>query len=121
MEKLFVSYEIAKELKELGFNEPCFMYWDYDMEMKYKHLLNKYPVKNDMFLDLVCAPLTQQIIDWFDERGIDIEKPKKCALGYLPHVYKDEYCIWHGDYFETKHEATKEAIKQAIKIYKANK
>lgn len=27
MEKEFISYELALELKELGFDEPCFGYW----------------------------------------------------------------------------------------------
>lgn len=28
MQEQFVTYEIALKLKELGFNEPCFAYYD---------------------------------------------------------------------------------------------
>jgi hypothetical protein len=32
MEKEFISYEIALKLKELGFDEPCFDFYDNNQE-----------------------------------------------------------------------------------------
>lgn len=56
MEKEFVSYEIALELKQLGFDEPCLRYYDYFSK------LVEYGVYE-------CkAPLYQQVFRWFREK-----------------------------------------------------
>ena len=55
----FVSYEIALALKELGFNHPCFGY--YDSEWDFKFLPNK-----TKFLECeIAAPTFSQIFRWF--------------------------------------------------------
>lgn len=63
MIKEFVTYEIAKELKELGFNEECFgIYGRYSEEFAL--------VQNAILLckadpEVILAPLWQQVIEWF--------------------------------------------------------
>lgn len=62
MEKVFVSYEIALELKELGFNEPCFGY--YDCERDFQFLPNK-----SKFLECeFAAPTFSQVFTLFREK-----------------------------------------------------
>jgi len=66
MNKEFIPYEQALELKELGFNEPCLAFYngkflestDYDFD-------------NDTPKDIglcIVAPLYQQVFRWFREK-----------------------------------------------------
>jgi hypothetical protein len=56
MEKEFVPYEQALDLKELGFDEPCLMYYDYSLSL----------VESGVY---ECkAPLYQQCWRWFREK-----------------------------------------------------
>ena len=74
MEKEFVPYEQASELKELGFDEPCFGYyiggdWDhdeYDMTLQFEIDLSK---GNYLLDDKKCtAPTYSQAFKWFREK-----------------------------------------------------
>jgi hypothetical protein len=71
MKEQFVTYEISLSFKELGFNKPCFGYYDGRKDLE---LDDKFPCQNSdtMFncsntLDYACAPLWQQAIDWLRE------------------------------------------------------
>jgi hypothetical protein len=78
MESLFVPYEIALELKELGFDEPCFAhYCNGDLitktailkssTMLYYQQNNINP--NNQYKHQNCtAPLYQQAFRWFREK-----------------------------------------------------
>jgi hypothetical protein len=58
MESLFVPYKIALELKELGFDEPCFgMYYTKDGD-----------VRKCGGNEIGDAPLYQQAFRWFREK-----------------------------------------------------
>ena len=61
MNKEFVNYEIALALKELGFDEPCLMYYDYSWTL----------VESGVY---ECkAPLYQQAFRFFREKyGLDV-------------------------------------------------
>jgi hypothetical protein len=76
MEKEFITYEQALELKGLGFNEPCFGWFrstlipsnftEYFLETEFG--MNESPSDwvNSNFLDKACsAPLYQQAFRWF--------------------------------------------------------
>lgn len=84
MKNQFVTYEIAKRLKELGFNEPCFGYFTHSG--KY---ISKENIQNDFFEDSQCAaPLWQQAIDWLrNKHTIDI---------WVRNT-KDEEFVWNVD------------------------
>jgi hypothetical protein len=71
-EKDFVPYEQALELKELGFDEPCFTwYWD-DIGM-YNGLEFGNHNQNSNY---VSAPLFQQAFRWFREKyGLKVSFP----------------------------------------------
>jgi hypothetical protein len=138
MKKQFATYDIAKKLKELGFNEPCFGYYGKEEKLvRFPSLLPDNEVCNSYFEDLtapiVCAPLWQQVIDWFEDTyNIYIECPN-----YYKHTkgYKPEYeCRVNGKQlstslskgyggqaesvilFPTKHEAYIKATEEAIKL-----
>mgnify|MGYP003334793834 CR=1 FL=1 len=70
MNKEFCTYEQALELKELGFDEPCFCYW-YTQQGCFPSIRGKdiqfngwknYPDSN------TTAPLKQQVFRWFREK-----------------------------------------------------
>lgn len=63
MRKLFVPYELAVKLKELGFNEPCLArYYNNGKEFILK------PTANNLVGSyVVLTPLYQQVFDWFRE------------------------------------------------------
>jgi hypothetical protein len=72
MKEQFVTYEIAKLLKELGFNEPCMKYIytgntavNIDTYHECLPRLAYYFNKEDMCISI---PLWQQVIDWLREK-----------------------------------------------------
>jgi hypothetical protein len=65
MEKEFVPYNIALELKELGFDEPC-LAWHNSERL---FIDNHDAVNSKMEFDYCCAlPLYQQAFRWFREK-----------------------------------------------------
>ena len=81
MEKEFTPYEQALELKELGFNEPCFGYFSYE------ELIIEGRYKNSEHGRSISSPLYQQAFRWFREKHglVIVIKPIsdiKLELGY---------------------------------------
>ena len=72
MKKQFTTYEIAKLLKELGFNEPCIAHyiskegWQLDLTEGSFYFKDKPSKSVDTYS--ILAPLWQQVIDWFREK-----------------------------------------------------
>jgi hypothetical protein len=60
MKEEFVTYDTALALKELGFNEPCFMYIDDEGD----YIIDQ----TAEWLGAVKAPLKQQVFRWFREK-----------------------------------------------------
>mgnify|MGYP003419220078 CR=1 FL=1 len=65
MENLFVSYEVAKKLKEKGFDEGCLAWYD-----SFDNKLHTWRVGDalvhPMYIpDSIVAPIHKQVIDWF--------------------------------------------------------
>lgn len=66
MEDLFVKYNTAQKLRDLGFGKPCIAFWNNYREV---HLNVTY----DMADQHLKAPLYQQVLDWISEEyGINI-------------------------------------------------
>lgn len=90
MEKQFVTYEIASQLKELGFNEECLGYF------KLNEMENHYHISILMYNKLsseILAPLWQQIIEWLGEKydiKIQIEPTHACYNIGIYKYYEDE-------------------------------
>ena len=71
MTKEFVPYWLALELKELGFDEPCFGYYLEDgtwTPASYSKKGTVYPSNTDLLPDWSAAPLYQQAFRWFREK-----------------------------------------------------
>lgn len=103
MKHLFVPYEIAFELKNKGYNEPCFGWIhesDTEVHVLYKHSSSP---------GYVVIPIYQQVIDWFRNQKIKIvENPQG---GWNIYVEYDGKYTLNGEYW-----GIDEAIKNAINI-----
>ena len=121
MEKEFVPYEQALALKELGFDEPCFGF--YDESLYFPNNENQYGTFCNQKLDAssCSAPLYQQAFRWFRE---------KYRLNSL--IIDSKSYDWYFDindmqiddvvsemlYFKTYEEAELECLKKLIEIVK---
>ena len=115
MNKEFIPYEQALELKELGFDEPCFgKFYHNHLEIGGSWLnseFNKDKKDGNIF---TSAPLYQQVFRWFREK-------------YNAHIYPQKFTenTWHvswGDWespvFETYEEAELECVNFLITTLK---
>jgi hypothetical protein len=78
MNKEFVPYKMALELKELGFDEPTSFYWEDD-------IIKPLPMKDEVGgfnfnrhstadANWICAPTINQVLRWFEEKhGMYVE------------------------------------------------
>jgi hypothetical protein len=85
--KEFVPYELASELKGLGFDEPCFGYW------KMSDWLIEEKTRTDGYAhaDQLCsAPLYQQAFRWFREKY-----NLRGFIGFRPNVKQFDYHIYN--------------------------
>ena len=122
MNKEFVSYEIAFELKELGFDEPCFKYWvqTYNDTHTWMDLHNK--ALND---DDCKAPLYQQAFRWFREKYYRLATIHLDWNGYSISIHsthlltKGLICELRG--YLTYEEAELACIIKLIDIFKSKK
>lgn len=143
MKEQFVPYEIAKDLKFKGYDQPCFGVYGYNMSeyesaearerlvhlqeisLTEEYTLQCEDLRNSNIGGDISAPLLQEAIDWFESKGIMIEVgidqtsyPKYCF-----HIYKYTH-TWGWEPQQTqqwflylsRREATVEAIKEAAKL-----
>lgn len=81
MKEQFVTFEIAKKLKELGFDELCFGYYK-NGEFNFAQTLNDkqtarigvFQVSSDLGENDCIAPLWQQAIEWINNNIPSNEK-----------------------------------------------
>lgn len=121
MKHLFVPYEIALKLKELGFDEPCLytviledgvrpVYNGHQME--WIDWNNFIPTTNtSVGKCYTSAPLYQQVIDWFRERGIRVYEVYNANTWSVTEQVKTDEFIHHGWTYTLD-----EAINQALKL-----
>jgi hypothetical protein len=120
MKEQFIDYTIALELKELGFDEPCLALLDSNNELytdgKSEHFKSQEKVQyifgNDI-VEVILAPLWQQIIDWFREKyglHIDIGLEDK-EKGYYNYAINLNWRYEGGTYYEARKLAILDAIR----------
>jgi hypothetical protein len=69
MNKEFIPYEQALELKELGFDEPCMAFYEPgNEEVQIVGVEQRYNDPKLLRLKDFCAPLYQQAFRWFREK-----------------------------------------------------
>ena len=118
MNKLFLDYQLSLEMKEIGFDEPCFGWYS----TTYLSLQIEGVDSTDMNGD-VLAPLYQQCVDFFREKHgihIDIDFALGWGYGFIPVGCELKL---HNRFIEGKpqwtyYEALTQAIKKAINIVK---
>jgi len=119
MEKEFAPYEQALELKELGFNEPCFRYYNYNGT----HFFDYKPKTDDK--NLTKAPLYQQAFRWFREKYdkygvVNIDLSNNLEDKIFVYMIEDKlgYIIDRSEEYNTYEEAELECLKKLIEIVK---
>ena len=138
MKNLFVTYEIAKALKDKGYTQMCFAkYLEPDKDKEIKNLITNNPNQpwfnfNGMFVEpnntdsniLISAPLYQQLIDWFEETyNIKIDWGKgENPTNYYPIIIdynnKCEHNWKHlpSHWCDTKHMVINKSIEEALRL-----
>jgi hypothetical protein len=119
MKKEFVSYEIALELKELGFDEPClFAYYGKSDISNFKesdHVLCGDRHNTSFQKDgRVSAPLHQQAFRWFREKYGVYARPDKFDVD----KWWVEWGDWNSSIYGTYEEAEHEWLLKLIEIAK---
>jgi hypothetical protein len=121
MKDLFVSYEQALELKQLG------------MDLGWDNYLQFYDSSTKEFCDImkdVTAPLKTQVLKWFREKHnllydiVFFREDKRTKKGYWYKIYKwntdmvKREIISDDSYFYTYEEAEMACINKLIEIIK---
>ena len=92
MNDLFVPFKIAKRLKDIGFDEPCFMVFRHG-ELK-EPALNEWFNHNSRIGNTISAPLYSQVIDWFRVKygyHIFIERDSEMWMVRLQNLNDENY------------------------------
>jgi hypothetical protein len=118
MKDLFVSYEQALELKELGFDEPCLAFYNGKFLDSTEYDFDSCVSKD--IRDCVLAPLKQQVYVWFIEKQglnswiLSISDPKETDTKYSYEIKNcDDKLL-----FDNLEEAEDACIDKLIEILK---
>ncbi len=116
MEKEFIPYELALELKELGFDEPCLSAF---FEGKIKRCDNVQNSKSDY----LSSPLYQQVFRWFREKyGYDVSIKKCTPSEYkfeIEQLFVEDNNYYFIDFaFSSYEDAELECLEKLIEIVK---
>lgn len=135
-EEFLVPIEIAKELKEIGFDKPCL--FDYRNDNIYLEdsasvgfsldpdntdfvatIEQLCEFSNRDISDWVKIPTYEQVFAWFREKGLygNIEVGSKYNSIY---IFSDNDLDMGSNIYPTYEEAREELLKKLIKIYKEN-
>jgi len=121
MNKEFISYEEALELKELGYDEPCIAFYELDnKQVQVVGVEQRYNNPELLRMKDFCAPLYQQAFRWFREKGIvnSIRSHNdKCHEYYLIHNGK-AFQSYHSSTYE---QAELECLNHLIRLLNQNK
>jgi hypothetical protein len=122
MNKEFIPYEEALELKELGFDETCMAGYDGDDNSLYIGYISNDGIQyNPQYY--TKAPLYQQVFRWFrDEHRIDLVIGTSYDGGKTYYLRIETGPMWGYQYFDDKfityQEAELAALKKMIEIVK---
>jgi hypothetical protein len=127
MEKEFVTYEIASELKELGFDEPCLEAYDKNGMLYHSHKTDKLFTTLNSNLSTQCsAPLFQQAFRWFEEKysyfvDVKTDTTPNEILGFDYTIKSWKFPPMYFDFFKEKREGNIAVIKKMIEMVKKEK
>jgi isopentenyl diphosphate isomerase/L-lactate dehydrogenase-like FMN-dependent dehydrogenase len=126
MEKEFIPYEQALALKELGFDEPCFGYYNNLGRQQFILSLRNLKEDNNDSINYFSAPLYQQAFRWFREKyhivgEVKFKGGKTTKTAWYDYVIYSEI-DWNDENLSEqwkKHEAAELAcLKKLIEIVK---
>ena len=132
MNKEFIPYEQALELKELGFDEDVIAYWEKNSLLKpipMSDFINSFPVNDYPKADWIAAPLYQQAFRWFRENYNLLGGVYSNASGWLWEIHDNIGgthrfgCDYEGDCehsgtYTSFDKAELACLKKLIKIVK---
>ena len=129
MTKEFIPYQQGLQLKELGFDEPCWAWWHIeDCDIRFCYSDQRSPIINSRETEIVGLPTYSQVFRWFREKDYYSEIRVGCTqidggIGYEWWVWKpngiEEWSIqmpgeeWS---YETYEEAEQACLEQLIQI-----
>ncbi len=132
MTQEFIPYDLALEMKQLGFDEPCFAVYEYKkwflVEVK-----NSMSYESCLKLDVFPAPTFSQCFRFFREKEYYSEITTECtqadgSIGFSWRIWKpwliEEWSPENGINewsYKTYEEAELAAIVKLIEIVKENK
>ena len=122
MEKEFVTYEIALELKQLGFDEPCLA--GYSTITEKLEYYSRQLVTKDSFT--VNSPTYSQAFRWFEEKysyfvDIKTDTTPNEILGFDYTIKSWKFPPMFFGFFNDKGEGNIEVIKKMIEMVKKEK
>ena len=124
LENEFIPYEQALALKELGFDEPCFMTYLNGKLDKELFLFN-HSIRSHSTQEFTSAPTFSQVFRWFREKYdlftqdfIDLDNK---FTKNIVKVLKNGQDFFYLDYYKTYEEAELECLKKLIEIIKNKK
>lgn len=135
VEKEVVNFQIAKRLKDVGFDALCFAYYNIsrrfsiDNTSPAKTTTPRFIVTKDFnqFPNKTSAPTWRNVLEWFRGKGLigivgyGINPDDKDSLSYtftIGDLRKKKYDDFMNDNFSTYEEAQEALIKELIKKYK---
>ncbi|WP_454956902.1 hypothetical protein [Capnocytophaga gingivalis] len=124
-----VPLDIAKELKEIGFDKECIFTNSYLTE----NICFEIECNDDYYLsfsdlslqkntenNLATIPTWEQVFEWFRERGYygNLKATNKGTSAYIFYPKLDNGEFWEFDYKESYEEARKTLLLKLIDLYK---
>ena len=123
LEKEFAPYQESLELKELGFDEPCFGSWetDYVKLPTYTHSISGFYKNSNHPIGKVTAPTFSQAFRWFREKyglysWITMELGNKSTFCWV--LSGEHTSTQYAAYFHTYEEAELACLRKLIEIVK---
>lgn len=124
LKDIFVSYDIAVQLKEIGFDEPCIAYFNStsimpDYPYRYVKNYNKNSTESKSF---ITAPTYEQVFKWFRKKNYQSSVVFNFGSFYdfIEHIREAEAFATDEDY-NSYEEAREQLILKLIEIYKNDK
>lgn len=133
--KNFITIELAKKLKDIGFKERCFLYFyirnpdrfyfELDkMENNYKGTdKNMEFIGYNDSLHKVSLPEYETAFNWFREQGYivniayDFSKHLRIEIGYYYEIIFNNTIVKFNGYFKTYEIARENCLRELIEIY----
>jgi len=126
MNKEFAPYELALELKELGFDEPCLAYWDNNKLFvidRNSGRIQKNSNYKDIFEGIISAPTYSQAFRWFRKKGyrfsVIIDSPLAEEESHYIEIWFEKQFLHESHYIYKKYEdAELDLLKKLIQYEK---